>query len=420
MARYSGIYLHYEGTTAQCNAVQEVRETVFDTTSGLMRYKDLSSGIHYFADATGVGAGYWEAESQGIYYPVSSSGFARVGPDGTTSGVQIGYTPAGYDTGSSSPNGLVLVSSPIATGFENANGNDMIGGRQLWICGHSGLYLNSLNGDTTLTSDDGNTYINANSIIQLGFTQTISGHANRIDWKANSYLGLSSTEVNINAYGASSSDIVMTADGTISGHSQGDLWLGTSGVNSDFRIQSTGEGGWISLSGYRIRMDATGGTSNLHMFCTSLIDILGEDEVIISGGASITLKSDIVQSDWTTYTPSTSGFSSVTHNDCSYYRLGRMYFITVSISGVGNGDPTTFDVPAAPTSYDLIGQKILTGYAIGVGWYPTVDASVAIPQNMSQAQVMDGDTAYAEPIVGSVIGSGEHKWICGAFWYHAA
>lgn len=48
MASYSGIYLGYEGTTAQCNLKQRPRETVYDTDSGLMRYMTSNSGIVYF------------------------------------------------------------------------------------------------------------------------------------------------------------------------------------------------------------------------------------------------------------------------------------------------------------------------------------------------------------------------------------
>lgn len=68
MASYSGIYLGYEGTTAQCNLKQRPRETVYDTDSGLMRYMTSNSGIVYFNvyDPSVMTSGYlpkWEGAS---------------------------------------------------------------------------------------------------------------------------------------------------------------------------------------------------------------------------------------------------------------------------------------------------------------------------------------------------------------------
>jgi hypothetical protein len=52
MANYSGIYQHYAGTTAQCNAVQQLREIVFIQDSGSLRFKDCS-GNYYYLGAKG-------------------------------------------------------------------------------------------------------------------------------------------------------------------------------------------------------------------------------------------------------------------------------------------------------------------------------------------------------------------------------
>lgn len=67
MARYSGIYLHFEGTTAECDSEQQVRETAFDTDSGMFRYKDTSSEVYYLG-----GESVWTDIGSGIYYDVDN------------------------------------------------------------------------------------------------------------------------------------------------------------------------------------------------------------------------------------------------------------------------------------------------------------------------------------------------------------
>ena len=68
MAQYSGIYLNLEGTTAEINSLQQPRETAWDTTSGMFRYMDAASGIHYFG-----GESLWTAYGpSGIYYKVGN------------------------------------------------------------------------------------------------------------------------------------------------------------------------------------------------------------------------------------------------------------------------------------------------------------------------------------------------------------
>ena len=47
MACYSGIYLTFEGTTTACDSEQHQREILFDSTSGLLRYKDSNNNIYY-------------------------------------------------------------------------------------------------------------------------------------------------------------------------------------------------------------------------------------------------------------------------------------------------------------------------------------------------------------------------------------
>ena len=56
--QYSGIYQGYEGTTADCNTVQRVRETVYDTDSGLLRYKTAGGDLIYFDTQLDGTSGY--------------------------------------------------------------------------------------------------------------------------------------------------------------------------------------------------------------------------------------------------------------------------------------------------------------------------------------------------------------------------
>jgi len=70
MARYSGIYLNLEGTTVDIDSLQQPRETAWDTTSGMFRYMDAASGIHYLG-----GESLWSdvGGGSGIYYPITDT-----------------------------------------------------------------------------------------------------------------------------------------------------------------------------------------------------------------------------------------------------------------------------------------------------------------------------------------------------------
>lgn len=54
MANYSGIYLNYEGSTANCNSVQQPREIVYDNTLSSLRYKTQASGIVSLISGSGT------------------------------------------------------------------------------------------------------------------------------------------------------------------------------------------------------------------------------------------------------------------------------------------------------------------------------------------------------------------------------
>lgn len=72
MAEYSGIYKHFEGTDAQCDAIQENRETAWSTDSGMFRYQDNTGTVHYIDEGKNV----WGISSDlgGSIYPVGTAG----------------------------------------------------------------------------------------------------------------------------------------------------------------------------------------------------------------------------------------------------------------------------------------------------------------------------------------------------------
>lgn len=76
---YSGIFLHFEGTTSECDTLQRRREIMYDTASGLLRYKTCSDEIIY----VGAGAaGLW-SDGAGFIYPTSyGSGYFSINESG--------------------------------------------------------------------------------------------------------------------------------------------------------------------------------------------------------------------------------------------------------------------------------------------------------------------------------------------------
>jgi len=97
MAQYSGIYLNLEGTTAEINSLQQPRETAWDTTSGMFRYMDAASGIHYFG-----GESLWTAYGlSGIYYKVGNDDQVFFGhPEGSYISIESWLVSGAFTLGS--------------------------------------------------------------------------------------------------------------------------------------------------------------------------------------------------------------------------------------------------------------------------------------------------------------------------------
>ena len=197
MARYSGIYLHFEGATAECNSMQVARELVFDTDSGLFRYMDALSGVHYI-DASGFDfSGYWEQipESGGILYagsvgtcvylgdPSATNIFMEITPSVTYAGLHTKYsmtlcgTSLTYkDNGFTAfyaDSGLFNIydgslnfqkgDNAVPAWRISSNGTDnlLISGcyGDFTLNSYFGITLLTYSGDTNISGSAGNTYI---------------------------------------------------------------------------------------------------------------------------------------------------------------------------------------------------------------------------------------------------------------------
>lgn len=172
MADYSGVYLNYEGTDSECNAVQLQRELTWATDigeSGAIRYKDCNGDVHYMGPGIGQfftnevydTSGQW-ITSTGIFYNTETDYFKhiRLGPPNSNKGIGLFYLdqvvdaywgPYGGTVDQNSPPGFLLVG--------DEQGDGMIGGRTVWLCGYQG---------TTIQSEEGTTTINSKYISMLG------------------------------------------------------------------------------------------------------------------------------------------------------------------------------------------------------------------------------------------------------------
>jgi len=63
MANYSGIYLHYEGTDAQCSGLQQIREITYSNDLRALRYINLNEDVLYLYTSS---PGYFEVTSSGV------------------------------------------------------------------------------------------------------------------------------------------------------------------------------------------------------------------------------------------------------------------------------------------------------------------------------------------------------------------
>jgi hypothetical protein len=136
--RYPGELQHYEGTSAQCDGEQEVREIFYDTTSGTLRYKTIAGDIVYFERVIGGASGY-------IPKFISN----------TSQGNSVIYESNGnVGIGTTTPLGKLCINGGIHVGGDSDAGDDnaLIDGK-LGL-GGAGVSQGTLS--LTATSDDGN------------------------------------------------------------------------------------------------------------------------------------------------------------------------------------------------------------------------------------------------------------------------
>lgn len=436
MARYSGIYLHFEGTTSECDTVQQNRESVFDTASGMMRYQD-SAGTRYYL---GGGDGYWELESQGIYYPSlpDEQKIVRIGPTGNSSGVLIGFRNEVFD---GDPSGLYLIST--------SGGIDMLGGRDVWLCGSQGMALETTTGGITLTSAAAGSFSTGGNL-SLYADSTADFDANSFDIDANSNFDLQcqdgSAPTNstlIQIYSASTGttcelilksnktiDIFAGTNITMSGdvYVKGDVTLNQittddmpvlffSGIGYVGRIEWRGQAGYIGGSDY-FYINKTSYFEKSSTLDNALET--GTDGHIYSRGKVIAI-GDIYTSEWAEFSSTIRGWFPNYTATMHYKAVGKLVFINYSVTGSGNGDYTGFSLPIpASGTYATVP---VAGYNNSSVHYSANTSGIVcfIDDAASNSWAyfpINGFDGGAEvyTIWGSGV-AGDVKWICGQFWY---
>lgn len=428
MATFSGVYQHYEGTDADCATVQKEREVTWATdigTSGALRYYDCSGNVHYIGP--GLGDSVWTEEistsglipnTTGIYYGNYDETYVRIGPAGLRSGVFIAYldvTPKMEGSAS----GLYLISAKESN--TGGNGNDLIAGRSLWLCAADSLYLQSYNTGITLdASTSGNFSTGDNLDLNVG--ANLNAEAEKVYFESDTIFDVNvrdgnvpteATTITLNSDSSASGELNLLASTLINVQSSKDIFVG---ADDNLDIVVSGD---IVASGDGDMDLYIDGTLDIH--APSWLNIgttLGTSQITISG-RNLNLATDHV---WTEqnydFTPDIRGFSSVEENNCAYHSIGQLHFVTLHISGIGNGDPTEVELPHYSETPNNIGQGIFAGYD---GQDYPLDSTIAI---------LPGDTwtTYAKVFVddnipsyesGYVYGSGVRKWLCGSFWYFA-
>lgn len=369
MARYSGIYLFYEGTTSQCDTVQQRREAVFDTSSGLMRYMD-SAGVKYYMGVPG-GDSLWIVEeiwgTLGVNID-STYSWAHVGASGSPEGIFL-------ETVQSSNTGEIL--SVVGAG-DGAS-------RRVWLCGWSGVIITDYKG----VGIELNTY--GGGLLKDG------------------------TDGPINLFAGTSISLTSLEDMSL--HAQGNgISLYAYGVSG---ISARARNGALALSGYTTNIK---GGIDLLVSSPSISLYATNDDITLDSNRHIILTAttgDVYSTAWQSYVPTVSGWFPGVTKTCYYKTIGDLVFVEYSISGSGNGDYTGFSLPySGATSFATVP---VAGYNISAGGgHESVNPS-------GIAGFSSGDWIYF-PINGADQGAdyatvwgsgvaGDLKWLCGHLWY---
>lgn len=136
MAEYSGIYLHYEGTDAQCSGIQQPRELTYPNDLDMLRYLTAASGVKYFynKDQVDTISGYLAGLAGTSYWVLR---------DATT------VTPSGYDANITGV--TTLANGEVTVQFDHSNFRPVVdaGSNELMVSG-GGISLNAWSGTITI------------------------------------------------------------------------------------------------------------------------------------------------------------------------------------------------------------------------------------------------------------------------------
>lgn len=245
---YSGIYLFYENPTALCDTDQEQRELVFDTTSGLLRYKDSSDVIHYIGAPTTT---YWSPEASGIYYNIDSASNINLLDASGFDHVRIG--PGDVATAS----GLILGLGTTYTTDHGTKENALIGvdrnsNSRIWLCGAQGIIMSDYNGEGIELL----THNSSNGLVADGTDGPITINAG--------------TDITLES---ATGGAKITTNGDISGIADGHVYL-TAGA-----ALTTG-GMYLNADGFQLNIGAT--DNKLHVENSKISGHATDDVVLIA------------------------------------------------------------------------------------------------------------------------------------------
>ncbi len=109
---------------------------------------------------------------------------------------------------------------------------------------------------------------------------------------------------------------------------------------------------------------------------------------------------------WSTFSPATTGMTSITTNVAKYMQRGKDVYILIDVNGTGSAAGVTFTLPvAAKNSMRYVSVRATNNGSTVVGEIDTAAASTTA-------------TCYPTPAAGSWLGSGAERFEA-SFFYEA-
>ncbi len=383
--RYSGIYLHFEGTTAECDAEQVARESVFDTDSGLFRYMDALSGVHYLNASDFDFSGYWQAAYSDSIYWYSSSNFSeiRVGSPSDLYSIKV-IRDVANSISQVATSGILSICGSTILFHTNSGAVAECYGNKMSIYPNKYLLF-------------GNSYVGWDMYADVADNLYISG-LSYTSFNLKSYLGLNllnysgdtnisglagNTYIKQNGNGSTTGNITLNASGNLLGYGN---WV---------RFQSTSYAHFMSTDS-DLNFTALNGA----------ISICGKNNIVIDS-----TNGDVYSTPWQSYSiTDPSGWASITFSSVQYKTIGDLVFLSYYVSGNANSDQVAeIDLPYSPNNY------LDTCHVASVadsGNYGFGKAQVLIGTNrLSVSNDQEPSPTWA---------TGGVKLIHGQFWYQKA